>query len=554
MSKSLNTPRRLPSGLIVAGVALVVLLVQLLQGVRLADGHWVYSLDDAYIHLVLARNLAFHGMLGMAPDDFAACSSSPLWTVLLASAMKLVGARDWLPGLLNFAFTLLALLAVDRILARRDVSAWRRVGAGLAFFFLVPLTVIASTGMEHVMHVLITVLFLWAGMYELERPATSGAKAVVLPVLAFLMTGARYESLFIIAPFTLVLLLKRRWKAAFLMAVAGLLPVVLHGVYSLAHGGLFLPNSLVLKGRIPGGGWLRHVFQAFSMYVSVTLQNVHLHIICILLLLTACFRRVPESVRLPGLVVVAAAIGHVTFSRCGHFYRYEAYLVAAGYLLLMVAWLPPDRLPLRHIIPSPVRHDDNWLLLGRTCLLLFLLTPLVLRGLWATSRVPRGSANIYQQQWQMARIFRTMDLEGKAVGINDLGLMADRSGARVIDLWGLGTTEVARAKWEGRFGRDFLADLFARHNIGYVAVFDEWFDMGRQLPLTVIPVARLTIEKSLVCAFATVKFYATGPEEEKKLREHLGNLPFELPRGTHLELLPAVSSPAAEHSPKTPDQ
>ena len=145
MSKSLNTPRRLPSGLIVAGVALVVLLVQLLQGVRLADGRWVYSLDDAYIHLVLARNLAFHGMLGMAPDDFAACSSSPLWTVLLASAMKLVGARDWLPGLLNFAFTLLALLAVDRILARRDVSAWRRVGAGLAFFFLVPLTVIAST-------------------------------------------------------------------------------------------------------------------------------------------------------------------------------------------------------------------------------------------------------------------------------------------------------------------------------------------------------------------------------------------------------------------------
>ena len=177
-------------------------------------------------------------------------------------------------------------------------------------------------------------------------------------------------------------------------------------------------------------------------------------------------------------------------------------------------------------------------MLGRAGLFLFLLTPLILRGAWATSRVPRGAANIYQQQWQMARIFRTMDLGGKAVGINDLGLMADRSGARIVDLWGLGTTEVARAKREGRFGQAYLADLLKRHTVGYVAVYDEWFDMGRELPASLIPVARLTIDRNIVCAHATVKVYATGAAEAEKLRGHLRNPPFELPSETQVELVP----------------
>ena len=76
---------------------------------------------------------------------FGLPSSAFAW---IALAVFVLGAREWLPGLFNLAFTLLTLLAVDRILTRRDVSARRRVAAGLALFFLVPLTVIASTGME----------------------------------------------------------------------------------------------------------------------------------------------------------------------------------------------------------------------------------------------------------------------------------------------------------------------------------------------------------------------------------------------------------------------
>jgi hypothetical protein len=525
------------SGLLMAGFALVVLVAQILMGRRLTEGYWIYTLDDAYIHLVMAKTLAQAGVWGIAPDAFAACSSSPLWTLLLAAGFKILGVRDWLPGVFNILFTLLALLAMDRIAARSGVRDRVRLLFGLTVFFLVPFTVIASTGMEHVLHVLLTILFLGAALRELEAPASSRLSALVLPLLVILMTAARYESLFVIAPFLLVLVLKRRWRAGLLLGGCALLPVLAHGLFSLQQGGLFLPNSLVLKGRIPGGGMVRYLFQAFAMYVDVTLENVHVHIVCILLLLTACHRRIPEPIRLLALVFVAASVGHVTFAQCGRFYRYEAYLMAAGFLLLAAAWLPAGRKWWRSSDSAQVAGASGWLLLARVGFLLFLLCPLFLRGVWATSRVPRGSANIFQQQWQLARIFKTLDLQGKAVGINDLGLMAERSGARIIDLWGLGTTEIAKAKWSGRYGPATIADLLARHDVGYVAVYDEWFSMGRDLPDSLILVARLIIGKNIVCAHDTVMLYATGPFEAAKLRGHLRQLPFSLPRETRVELV-----------------
>jgi hypothetical protein len=34
---------------------------------RQTNGHFVYSLDDPYIHLAVAKNLARHGVWGVAP-------------------------------------------------------------------------------------------------------------------------------------------------------------------------------------------------------------------------------------------------------------------------------------------------------------------------------------------------------------------------------------------------------------------------------------------------------------------------------------------------------
>ena len=49
------------------------------------DGHFTYALDDAAIHLSMGDVLAHHGTWGVVPGEFQSASSSPLFTLLLAT-------------------------------------------------------------------------------------------------------------------------------------------------------------------------------------------------------------------------------------------------------------------------------------------------------------------------------------------------------------------------------------------------------------------------------------------------------------------------------------
>ena len=59
-----------------------VLVAALIAEVFVKTGHFVYPLDDAYIHLALAEQLA-HGQYGTNPGEFSSPSSSLLWPFLL---------------------------------------------------------------------------------------------------------------------------------------------------------------------------------------------------------------------------------------------------------------------------------------------------------------------------------------------------------------------------------------------------------------------------------------------------------------------------------------
>src|SRR4051812_38397661 len=71
---------------------------------QVTGGRVIYALDDAYIHMAIAKNLALHGVWGVRADSFAAASSSPLWTALLGAVFTTVGVRDAVPLCLNTVF------------------------------------------------------------------------------------------------------------------------------------------------------------------------------------------------------------------------------------------------------------------------------------------------------------------------------------------------------------------------------------------------------------------------------------------------------------------
>src|SRR5476649_158349 len=62
---------------------------------------FVYSLDDPYIHLALARQI-MHGHYGINPGEFAAPSSSILWPFFLVPFAG-TGFDEWAPLAINVA-------------------------------------------------------------------------------------------------------------------------------------------------------------------------------------------------------------------------------------------------------------------------------------------------------------------------------------------------------------------------------------------------------------------------------------------------------------------
>jgi len=472
----------------------------------LTEGRWIYTLDDAYIHLALAKNFALHGVWGLTPDTPVFCSSSPLWTLALAGCMKIFGCREWIAGVLNIVCAALVMWRCDCVMERGGVAVWPRMAASALIFFLTPLAVVAMTGMEHTLHVLLVLLLV------------TSKRSVSLLVFSFLAAAARFESLAVIAPLAGVLLLERRWKTALGMMACGLAPVVAHGVYAVAHGGFFLPNSILLKGSFDVS-----IQRVFAMYTHVSLVNAHLHILCLLLLLTACSRRASLELRRLALVLSAACVAHVTFGQCGNFYRYEAYLVVPSLLLLALAWAR-----------GKIRLDtgDAWLLASRATLVVALCLPLFLRGTWANLRNIRGAANIYEQQFVLADIFRALP-GPPAIAINDLGVVSWLCENPVLDLWGLGTPEVARHKRNGTYDAGAIGDLLERHNAAYIAVFERWFPRAI-LPAHYQLVAELKNTGNVVCLEDTVRIYAVDAEHAARLHKTLDGV--RLPRGSSIIL------------------
>lgn len=80
------------------------------------ERHFTYALDDAYVHMAIAKNLAHTGVWGVTPFAFSGASSSPAWVVLLGLSYRLWGASEFLPLFLNLAAGVTALLVATRIL------------------------------------------------------------------------------------------------------------------------------------------------------------------------------------------------------------------------------------------------------------------------------------------------------------------------------------------------------------------------------------------------------------------------------------------------------
>src|SRR5512133_1144843 len=114
--------RRIDYWVLIALGALVAVLLYLI--VSQAIFRVGFPLDDAWIHLTYARNLAEHGQWAFRLGERSAGSTAPLWTVLLS-----IG---FLIGLAPYVWTYLLGWIVLTLLAVRAEKTARKLVASYA--------------------------------------------------------------------------------------------------------------------------------------------------------------------------------------------------------------------------------------------------------------------------------------------------------------------------------------------------------------------------------------------------------------------------------------
>jgi hypothetical protein len=517
------------------------------------EGVVSYPVDDAFIHLALAKQLALHGVYGVSPQQFTAASSSIGWPFVLAFAILLAGAKAWLPLALNAIFAVALLFAVDRLVLRLApaASVVSRTLVCLAVMVLTPMATLVILGMEHTAHAAANIAFLASAILWLVDDApdarTSLRRVLSVAAWAGATTLWRYEGMFPVAIVVALALARRRLRPALLVAVGGALPIVLFGIYSKAHGAHFLPTPVLLKGRhfdltdvsayfdLFGGDLLdRFGTESYALAIAVAIAGLAFYLVRRDGFWTANV--------LALLVTLGTVILHLELASVGWFFRYESYLLATGVAVIGAT--------LARLLPSPrelwrIARAEKVRVLAGVVGIVILSAPVWRRAIAANNNTPQACRNIYEQQMQTAR-FLAAQFPNQRVAVNDIGAVAWLDNGDVVDLVGLATLAVAEAKHlklDTAMSREDFVRLTA--GVQVAVIYDDWFKENN-LPSTWLRVARWTIRDNKSCAFPTVAIYATDPERYPEVIEAVRAFQPKLPQVAPVTTLSTTSTSAPE--------
>lgn len=428
-------------------------------------------------------------------------------------------------------------------------------------------------GLEHTLHILVTLLFVFhAGRILAGKAPASRASKLTLIALGVAVSAARYEGLFAVAVVAALLFLQRRSRPSVELAGWSLLPAFIVGVISVGQGWFWLPNSVVLKGNLPLAGtnavasFLAHA-AGNTFYSGV--RVVRLEGVALLLMLwryaQSKQRQAPEvqgpesgarnegsnsvQVWMMGIFVATATL-HLMLASTGWFLRYEAYLMALGLTVVavplwdliqnlgsrVVAWTSRPRAVTAKTAmqPHPV-YVGKVAGLAAVAVLAFSGNLFWTTGYNALWMILPGMRDTYRWHYQMGTFVQRY-YQGSILVVNDIGVVDFLADIHLTDPHGLADREIARSRLRegGRLTSEFL-DRLARSRGASVALVDEdWMEFfggpfRRVIPATWLLAGVWRYHYRVVLAQPGLSFYALDEAAKAKLIENLRNYSHFLP-------------------------
>lgn len=528
-------------------VLLGVVVVLTAIAARTDTGGPVYPLDDAYIHMALAKNLAAHDNWGLRSTGFSGVSSSPLWTLLLAGTYRLGAAQEWMPLVLNIIFGFAVVWTIYFAANRRHWPTYWTLCVSLAIVIWCPLFANVFSGMEHTLQVFVTLLlFTFAGESLAAGKQNSVRMPWLLMLLAALATAIRYEDCFLVFSICLMLAIQRRWLSAAGIVAAGVAPIVIYAIYSLSQGGMWAPASVLVKAW---GISSRHALAKYTL-VAAAAFKLFLNPYLIPLILTGTGLYVLQrewnnagasATRSEGFlsdarflfpIWIITFVLHLGLASIGWFYRYEAYLLTMG--LFTLGALVAPQLPPRIHWSIPRLAGPRAFAMGAIALLMVVC--LTVRSVGSIFRSPQASHNIQQQTYQVARFIHQQYPNG-SLAINDIGAVAYFTDAKIVDLCGLGTIEVGREILQHSYDPAAMNRVCEKEGADAAIAFTCGFYRTDDLDAYWNPVATWTIFNNVASGTDTLTFYALRPQQEESLRAKLQAFAPNLPSDVEFKMI-----------------
>jgi len=504
---------------VLAPVMVVVYLLAVVVSVAIVlvhAPHFSYTLDDPYIHLALAQNIA-HGHYGINPGETTSPSSSIIWPLLLAPLSR-TAIAEWVPLLQNMVFSLGTCVLLGRWLEPRLRTAGFNnpsiAGIAVCLVLAANMTGLTMTGMEHSLQILLVVacvIAIFEGYEGREIPWPYLAAAVIAPAV-------RYEDVVFTGAVCAVLFFRRRYGTAVGVFMLSLLPLVAMGLFLHAHGLPPFPNSVMAKGGMEASGkdqgGLAHLMKLVTVNVQqMFAQQRRWGILLGMVVIAACgwmLRRRYAAWAM--LAVLACALAMALVGPYDWYFRYDVairifvLLLALGLLLLAG-------------VRKAITVSAVWVL---SLLAAAAFVPPLLGS-------PGSSLEIARQQYEMHRFVQQVGNEN--IAVNDLGWVSLNADGKfyILDLEGLANLETLREK-----NRDtaWMDRVTKQHQVGLVMIYISWFDdvPANWVKLGVLHETQQRFDQPI--SSIGVSFYATSPEAAKRLQPQFQAFQKTLPANT----------------------
>jgi arabinofuranosyltransferase len=464
---------------------------------RLIAGTPGLPLDDSWIHLQFARNLAEGAGFSFNPGHPVAGSTAPLWTLLLGASAVVFSASLWTAKALGIVITVGA-----GLLTRRAVLAWgapadAALFAAAALMWMGPVVWGSLSGME----VSLAALLVAAALLAHGRD-----RALATAVCAALAVLARPESLLLVPLFAVARPVTIRRIATFTVATAAIVaPAVL---FSLSTVGTLYPATAAAK--IEGGlvGWLGGVREPasltfiarpgmfFAEWIRWLTATHWLLALALAAGLIRVWRVAGRALGVIALGLLAHPLGMALLApyRGPAFQegRYSIQLLPLAVLTVAVAF--GGRCDAQ---PIAGRRARLVVVLAWLGIAAATLVPAATRYGWAVQNI--NAMQVHVGRWVDENVPKTA-----RVAVNDIGAIAFFSRREVIDLMGLVTPEIIPYRRQGESGViQYLKEACPQ----YVIIFPAWFPRLAASADTLEPVHRVRLERNEVAGAAEMVVY-----------------------------------------------